>query len=260
MPPFSGSFSVSIHTKIHHACCTGRDLKKAGLADRHPDPRTTPPRHSHGKSSCPLFVLLSRQAQFSASSSRCSPCVLVSSRNARTRAPCDREVQSYRSHEHLRARRWARSPHGRRKVLTEQLTKHAVTRTSCLESLKFVMFSETLLINLATLWHRVASCAPLRRSCRARPCSQGAQRQVRPRLPVASAPAVGGAPRARQAPAKVATVQYISSIDFAGLLGAPAVQRAWSGCVAAAEHVPHPPGHAGPRNQRRRCSAYCFLI
>jgi hypothetical protein len=65
--------------------------------------------------------------------------------------------------------------------------------------------------------------------------------------------------RSAPAPAKVVTTQYLSSIDFAGLLGAPAVQRAWSGCVAAAEHAPHPPGHAGPRNQRRRCSAYCFL-
>ena len=46
----------------HNACCTGRDLKKAGPPDRHPDPRTTPSRHSHGKSSFPLFVLLSRQA------------------------------------------------------------------------------------------------------------------------------------------------------------------------------------------------------
>ena len=33
-------------------------------------------------------------------------------------------------------------------MLTEQLTKHAVSRTS-LESLRFVMFFETLLINLA---------------------------------------------------------------------------------------------------------------
>ena len=65
---------------------------------------------------------------------------------------------------------------------------------------------------------------------------------------------------AMRAPAKVVTTQYLSSIDCAGLLGAPAVQRAWSGCVVAAEHAPHPPGHAGPRNQRRRCSAYCFLI
>ena len=104
VPPFSGSFSVSAHTKNHHVCCTRRDLKKAGPPDRHPDPRTTPSRHSHGKSSCPLFVLLSRQAQFSALSSRFSPCVLVSSRKARTRAPCDRDVRCYRSHEHLRAR------------------------------------------------------------------------------------------------------------------------------------------------------------
>ena len=106
VPPFSGSFSVSVHTKNHHVCCTGRDLKTAGPPDRHPNPRTTPSRHSsHGKNSCPLFVLLSRQAQLSASSSRCSPCVLVSSRRkARIRAPCDREVRSHRPHKHLRAR------------------------------------------------------------------------------------------------------------------------------------------------------------
>ena len=95
----SPALSRSPYThKNHHVCCTGRDLKTAGPPDRHPNPRTIPSRHSHGKSSCPLFVLLSRQAQLSASSSRCSPCVLLSSRKARTRAPCDREVRSYRSH------------------------------------------------------------------------------------------------------------------------------------------------------------------
>ena len=104
VPPFSGSISGLRKQKNHHVCCTGRDLKTAGPPDRHPNPRTTPSRHSHGKSSCPLFVLLSRQAQLSASSSRCSPCVLLSSRKARTRAPCDREVRSYRSHDHLRAK------------------------------------------------------------------------------------------------------------------------------------------------------------
>ena len=51
------------------------------------------------------------------------------------------------------------------------------------------------------------------------------------------------------APAKIATTQYLSSIRCAGLLGAPAVQRAWSGCVVVAEHAPRPPGRAGPRNQ-----------
>ena len=74
VPPFSGSFSVYVHTQKKHVCCTGRDLKTTGPPDRHPNPRTTPSHHSHGKSSCPLFVLLSRQAQLSASSSRCSPC------------------------------------------------------------------------------------------------------------------------------------------------------------------------------------------
>ena len=34
-------------------------------------------------------------------------------------------------------------------MLTEQLTKHAVSRSSLLGSLRFVMFFETLLINLA---------------------------------------------------------------------------------------------------------------
>ena len=73
---------VSVHTKNHYVCCTERGgLEKAGSPDRHPpDPRTTTPRHSRAKISCPLLVLLSRQAQSSASSSRCSPCVLVSSR------------------------------------------------------------------------------------------------------------------------------------------------------------------------------------
>ena len=55
--------------------------------------------------------------------------------------------------------------------------------------------------------------------------------------------------RALKAPAKVVTAQYLSSIRCAGLLRAPAVQRAWPGCVVAAEHAPRPPGHAGPRNQ-----------
>ena len=106
-PPPSGSRAlsrVSVHKKNHQVCCTGRDLKKAGPSDRHPDPRTIPSRHSHAKISCPLFVLISRQAQPSTSSRRCSPCALLSSRKAFTRAPCDREVRSYRSREHLRAR------------------------------------------------------------------------------------------------------------------------------------------------------------
>ena len=44
-------------------------------------------------------------------------------------------------------------------MLTEQLTKHAVSRTS-LESLRFVMFFETLLINLAKLCVSGLAVAP----------------------------------------------------------------------------------------------------
>ena len=44
-------------------------------------------------------------------------------------------------------------------MLTEQLTKHAVSRTS-LESLRFVMFFETLLINLAKICVSGLAVAP----------------------------------------------------------------------------------------------------
>ena len=57
---------VSVHTHNHHACCTEMDLEKSRSPDRHPDTRTIPSRHSHAKISCPLFVLISRQAQPSA--------------------------------------------------------------------------------------------------------------------------------------------------------------------------------------------------
>ena len=118
---------VSVHTIFGLVfCCTGRALKEPGPPDRHPDLRTTSTHHSHGKISCPLCDLPSRQAQLSASSGRCSPCVLVSSRKARTRAPCGREARSHRPHEHLRARPWARSPHRGREQCTEQLTIRAL--------------------------------------------------------------------------------------------------------------------------------------
>ena len=104
VPPFSCSISGLRTHKSKHVCRTGKDLKKAGPSDRHPDLRTIPSRHSHAKISFPLFVLLSRQAQLSASSSRCSPCVLLSSRKTCTRAPCDRGVRSYRPHDRIRAR------------------------------------------------------------------------------------------------------------------------------------------------------------
>ena len=130
---------VSVHTIFDLVCCTGRALKEPGPPDRHPHPRTTSSHHSHGKISCPLCDLPSRQAQLSASSGRCSPCVLVSSRKARTRAPGAREARSYRPDEHLQARPRARSPRRSREQCTEQLTTALLTYKPG-EFLQFVMF------------------------------------------------------------------------------------------------------------------------
>ena len=136
-----------------------RDQKAAEAPGRHPCPRTTSSLHCDGTISCPLFVLPSPEVQLLASSGRCPLSVLVSSRKARTRAPGAREARSYRPDEHLQARPRARSPRRSREQCTEQLTTARSSRTS-LESLQFVMFFETLLINLAKIGVSGLAVAP----------------------------------------------------------------------------------------------------
>ena len=148
VPPFSGSFLVSVHTHFHYVCRKGTGQKAAKAPGHHPCPRTTSSRHCAGKISCPLFIPPSSQARLLASFSRCLLSVLVTSREGSTRAPGAREARSYRPGKHLQARPCAMRHRRGRKLRTEQLTIARSSRTSP-ESLLFVIVFETLLINLA---------------------------------------------------------------------------------------------------------------
>ena len=56
MPPFSGSFSGSVHTHFYYVCRKGTGPKAAEASGRHPCPRTTSSRYCARKISCPPLL------------------------------------------------------------------------------------------------------------------------------------------------------------------------------------------------------------